>query len=67
MPSVPALTKPKKPEACMNTETRSPRIKLIREAAVLQLKLLADGLRDALLIPISLGAICPEDVAVQTD
>lgn len=40
----------------MNTETRSPRIKLIREAAVLQLKLLADGLRDALLIPISLVA-----------
>ena len=40
----------------MNKETESPRIKLIREVAVLQLKLLADGLRDAALIPVSLVA-----------
>ena len=40
----------------MNPETRSPRAKLIREAAVLQIKLLADGFRDAVLIPVSLFA-----------
>jgi hypothetical protein len=40
----------------MNPETRSPRAQLIREAAVLQIKLLADGFRDALLIPVSLFA-----------
>ncbi len=40
----------------MKTETRSPRAKLIREAAVLQIKLLADGFRDAVLIPVSLFA-----------
>lgn len=40
----------------MNKQTESTRIQLIREAAILQLKLLADGFRDALLIPISLGA-----------
>jgi len=40
----------------MNNETHSPRVELIREAAVLQLKLLADGLRDAALIPVSLLA-----------
>jgi len=40
----------------MNKETESPRIKLIREVAVLQLKLVADGLRDAALIPVSLVA-----------
>ncbi len=40
----------------MNRETDSPRVKLIREAAVLQIKLLADGLRDAALIPVSLVA-----------
>ncbi len=40
----------------MNQETRSPRAKLIREAAVLQIKLLADGFRDAVLIPVSLVA-----------
>ena len=34
----------------------SPRVHLVREAAVLQLKLLADGLRDAILIPVSLFA-----------
>lgn len=36
--------------------SRSPRSDLVRDAAVLQLKLLVDGLRDALLIPISLVA-----------
>lgn len=40
----------------MSKENPSPRAELIREAAVLQLKLLADGLRDAALIPVSLLA-----------
>ena len=40
----------------MKNEPHSPRIELVREAAVLQLKLLADGLRDAALIPVSLLA-----------
>lgn len=40
----------------MNDEQQSPRIRLIRESATLQLKLLADGFRDALLIPVSLIA-----------
>jgi hypothetical protein len=40
----------------MNKETRSPRVELLREVAVLQLKLVADGLRDAALIPVSLLA-----------
>lgn len=40
----------------MNNATKSPRRKLIRETAVLQLKLLADGIRDAILIPLSLVA-----------
>jgi len=40
----------------MGTVNRNPRIELIRETAVLQVKLLVDGLRDALLIPISLIA-----------
>ena len=34
----------------------NPRWELLREAAVLQLKLLVDGLRDAILIPMSLVA-----------
>jgi hypothetical protein len=34
----------------------SPRTRLIRETAILQIKLLADGFRDALLIPVSLIA-----------
>ena len=34
----------------------NPRLGLLREAAVLQFKLLVDGLRDAVLIPISLVA-----------
>jgi hypothetical protein len=40
----------------MGTENRNPRIELIRETAVLQAKLLVDGLRDAILIPVSLVA-----------
>lgn len=40
----------------MNDTNQSPRIKLIREASILQLKLLADGIRDAILIPVSLLA-----------
>lgn len=40
----------------MNDSTESPRIRLARESATLQLKLIADGFRDALLIPVSLVA-----------
>jgi len=40
----------------MDNKPRSPRAELIREAAVLQIKLLADGFRDAVLIPVSLFA-----------
>jgi len=40
----------------MNSTNQSPRITLIRETAILQLKLIADGFRDAVLIPISLLA-----------
>lgn len=40
----------------MNDRPRSPRETLFRDAAMLQLKLVADGFRDALLIPISLVA-----------
>ena len=40
----------------MDRETRSPRAELIRETALLQIKLLADGFRDAVLIPVSLIA-----------
>jgi hypothetical protein len=40
----------------MDSVGRNPRIELIRETAVLQIKLLVDGLRDAVLIPVSLGA-----------
>lgn len=36
--------------------TLSPRIRLIRDAATLQVKLMADGIRDAMLIPVSLVA-----------
>lgn len=35
---------------------RNPRARLVRETAILQIKLLADGLRDAILIPVSLAA-----------
>lgn len=40
----------------MTNKSQSPRFELIRETTVLQLKLLADGFRDAALIPISLFA-----------
>ncbi len=40
----------------MNDAPENPRILLARRAAVLQLKLVADGFRDALLIPVSLIA-----------
>ena len=40
----------------MDRPTRNPRIELVRETAVLQIKLLVDGLRDAILIPVSLVA-----------
>lgn len=40
----------------MSKPDYSPRIQLARDAAVFQLKLIADGFRDALLIPISLVA-----------
>ena len=40
----------------MDDRIRSPRERLFRQAAVLQLKLVADGLRDAVLIPVSLVA-----------
>lgn len=40
----------------MDDRTRGPRERLFRQAAVLQLKLVADGLRDAVLIPVSLIA-----------
>jgi hypothetical protein len=40
----------------METANRNPRVELIRETAVLQIKLLVDGLRDAILIPLSLVA-----------
>lgn len=40
----------------MGTENRNPRTDLIRETAVLQVKLLIDGLRDAILIPVSIVA-----------
>ncbi|MGK2924025.1 MAG: hypothetical protein ACSLE2_00235 [Lysobacterales bacterium] len=35
---------------------RNPRAELVRDAAIFQVKLLADGLRDALLIPLSVIA-----------
>jgi len=37
-------------------ETLSPRIRLLRDAATLQIKLMVDGIRDAILIPVSLIA-----------
>lgn len=40
----------------MSEHTESPRIRLIRESATLQAKLLVDGFRDALLIPVALVA-----------
>ena len=40
----------------MHSTNKSPRIALIRETTILQLKLIADGFRDAVLIPVSLLA-----------
>jgi hypothetical protein len=40
----------------MNKEKSNPRFDLIHDTAVLQLKLVADGFRDAMLIPISIFA-----------
>ena len=40
----------------VNPGPHSPRTRLIRETAILQIKLLADGFRDAILIPVSLIA-----------
>ncbi len=40
----------------MTEPTHSSRTELIRESAIFQLKLLADGLRDAVLIPVALVA-----------
>jgi len=40
----------------MDRSNRNPRVELVRETAVLQIKLLVDGLRDAILIPVSLVA-----------
>ena len=40
----------------MNEHTESPRIRLIRDSAILQAKLVVDGVRDALLIPVALIA-----------
>lgn len=40
----------------MNESAQNPRIQLIRESVTLQAKLLVDGFRDALLIPIALVA-----------
>jgi len=40
----------------MSHGTRTPRAQLIRETAVLQIKLIADGFRDAVLIPVSMIA-----------
>lgn len=42
--------------SAMTNKSSSPRFELFRETAILQLKLLADGFRDAALIPISLIA-----------
>jgi hypothetical protein len=40
----------------MDRASENPRIELLRNAATLQIKLVVDGLRDAILIPISLVA-----------
>lgn len=40
----------------MSDSQESPRKELVRKAAILQLKLLVDGVRDAMLIPLSLVA-----------
>ena len=40
----------------MDSASRNPRLVLLREAVILQLKLVVDGLRDAILIPVSMVA-----------
>jgi len=40
----------------MNHTSSGPRTELLREAVVLQIKLLVDGMRDAILIPLSIVA-----------
>ena len=40
----------------MNDTRPGPRTELFREAAILQIKLLVDGMRDAILIPLSIVA-----------
>jgi len=40
----------------MNSSSQNPRFALIRRTTILQLKLLADGVRDAILIPVSILA-----------
>lgn len=40
----------------MESSKRNPRVGLVRETAVLQIKLLVDGMRDAILIPVSILA-----------
>ena len=40
----------------MNNQTNNPRMALLRDAAILQVKLLVDGIRDAILIPLSFVA-----------
>jgi hypothetical protein len=40
----------------MNHSSPGPRTELFREAATLQIKLLVDGMRDAILIPLSIVA-----------
>jgi len=56
MLSVLAVAGLKKSGTDMNESTYSPRVRLLRDAVTLQLKLLADGFRDAMLIPVSLIA-----------
>lgn len=43
-------------KSAMTDPSPGPRARLFRESAILQLKLIADGFRDALLIPVSLIA-----------
>lgn len=43
----------------MNRKVENPRITLLRNSIVFQLKLLADGIRDAFLIPIAMIATIP--------
>lgn len=40
----------------MNESDRNSRVKLVRESVVFQLKLMVDGFRDVVLVPVSLAA-----------